>query len=118
MYVGHDLNATAASPNDGNTLSFQRIPLFIRSRVHEFALVVLDARNIRPLEIVQDATRIDKKFCFVVENGSRSKIANSELPDAFRCVPLSVFDLVLELDVFVDEIVLFVNAFQISEDLW
>jgi hypothetical protein len=29
-----------------------------------------------------------------------------------------VFDLVLELDVLVDEIVLFVDALQIPEDLW
>jgi hypothetical protein len=29
-----------------------------------------------------------------------------------------VFDLVLELDVLVDEIVIFVDALQIPEDLW
>lgn len=41
-----------------------------------------------------------------------------ELPDAVRCVPLSIFDLVLELDVLVDEVVLLVYAFQVFEDLW
>lgn len=70
LYIGHDLYTTASSSYYGNTLSFQRVSFLIRSGMHEFALVILDTRNIRPLEIVQDATGVDEEFCFVVEDCS------------------------------------------------
>lgn len=118
LYICHNLHATTSSPNDSDALSFQRVSRFVRCRMHELALVVLDTGNLGPLEVVQDATRVDEEFCFIVDDGSCGKIADPEFPGAFCCVPLSVFDLVLELDVFVDEIMFFVNAFQVFEDLW
>ena len=111
LYIGYDLYATASSPNHSNTLSFQRVPLFVRSGMHKLALVVFKPRDIRPFPVVQNSSSVDKELCFIIDDSGRSKIADPELPDTFRCVPLSVLDPVLQFDVFVDEIVLFVDAF-------
>lgn len=86
--------------------------------MHQLALVVLDTRDIRPFEIVQDSTSVNEELRFILNNTSTDEVADSELPHAFRCVPLGMFDLVLELDVLVDEIVLFVDSFEVFEDLW
>jgi hypothetical protein len=118
LNVGHNLHATASRSYDGHTLPFQRIALFVRSGVHELAFVVFDARDIRPLEVVQDTSRVDEEFSLIINDSSCSKIADSQLPHAFRCIPLRVLDLVLELDVLVDEVVFFVDAFEVLEDLW
>jgi hypothetical protein len=68
LYVGHDLHATAASPNHSNTLSFQRVPFFVRSGMHEFALVLLETGNIWHFPLVQNSTGIDEKLCFMVDD--------------------------------------------------
>jgi hypothetical protein len=86
--------------------------------MHELAFVVLDARNFGPLEIVQNAAGIDEELRFIIDNSICGKIADPELPHAFRCVPLRMFDLMLELDVLVDKVVFFVDAFDVVEDLW
>lgn len=83
--------------------------------MHQLALVILDSRNFRPFEIVQDATCIDEKFCFIFDNIATGQVANSELPDAFGRVPLGMFDLVLELDVLVDKVVFLVDSFKVFE---
>jgi hypothetical protein len=36
--------------------------------MHQFALIFLDTRNVRPLEVVQDAACVDEELCFVVED--------------------------------------------------
>jgi hypothetical protein len=118
LNVGHNLHATASRTYDSHTLPLQRVALFVRGGVHELALVVLDTRDIRPLEVVQDTSRIDEEFGLIINDSSSSKITDSQLPHAFRCIPLRVFDLVLELHVLVDEVVFFVDAFEVLEDLW
>jgi hypothetical protein len=118
LNIGHNLHATASSTYDSHTFPIQRVALFIGSGVHELALVVLDTRNIRPLEVVQDTSRIDEELGLIIDDSSSSKIADPQLPHAFRCIPLRVFDLVLELDILVDEVVFFVDAFEVLENLW
>jgi hypothetical protein len=118
LNIGHNLHATASRTYDGHTLPIQRVALFIRSGVHELALVVLDTRDIRPLEVVQNTSRIDEELGLIINNSSCSKVADPQLPHAFRCIPLRVLDLVLELHVLVDEVVFFVDAFEVLEDLW
>lgn len=116
--IRNDLDTTASSSNDGYTFPVQRIAFFIRSRMHELTLVVFDAGNVWPLEIVQDATCVDEELGFVIDNTSTGQIADLELPNAFRCIPLRMFDLMLEFNVLVDEVVFFVDAFEVFEDLW
>jgi hypothetical protein len=118
LNVGHNLHATTSSTDDSHTLPIQGVALFICSGMHELALVVLDTGDIRPLEVVQDTSRIDEELGLVINDSSCSKIADPQFPHAFRCIPLRVLDLVLELDVLVDEVVFFVDAFEVLEDLW
>jgi hypothetical protein len=68
LYIGHDLDATTSSSDDRNTLSFQRVPLFVRSGMHELALVVFQAGNIWHLPLVQDSSSIDEELCFVFDD--------------------------------------------------
>lgn len=86
--------------------------------MHELALKILNTWDIRPLEVVQNTASIDEEFCFVIDDGSCGNVADPELPHALRCIPLGMFDLVLELDVLVDEVIFFVDAFEVFEDLW
>jgi hypothetical protein len=86
--------------------------------VHQFALVVFDSGDVWPLEVVQDTACIDEEFGFVVDHIIGSQIADFELPDGFRGIPLCMLDLVLELHVLVDEVVLLIDAFEVFEDLW
>lgn len=86
--------------------------------MHELAFVVFDAGNIWPLEVVQNTTCVDEELGFVIDNAATGQIADLELPDAFRCIPLRMFDLMFELDVLIDKVVFFVDAFEVFEDLW
>lgn len=86
--------------------------------MHQLTLIVLDARNIGPFKVVQNSTRIDEELCLIIDNIPSRQVSYLELPDAFRCVPLGIFDLVLELDVLVYEVVLLIYAFEVFEDLW
>jgi len=86
--------------------------------VHEFALVVLETLDIWHFPFIQNPASVDEELCFIVDDSVCSDVSNLEFPDTFRCVPLGVLNLMLELDVFVDEIVLFVYCLQVFEDLW
>lgn len=81
--------------------------------VHELAFEILQAWNLGPFEIVQHSTSIDEEFCLVVDNGVGLEIPNLEPPLAGILVPLSMLDLVLEFNVFVDEAVLVEDAFEV-----
>lgn len=86
--------------------------------MHELALVILDTWNVGPLEVVQNTASVDEELRFIINDGVCSNIADPELPNALRGVPLSMFDPVLELDVLIEEVVLFIDAFEIFEDFW
>lgn len=85
--------------------------------MHELALVVFQPGYVWPFEVVQDTAGVDEELGFVFEDISGGKVLYFELPDTLLLVPLGVFDFVLKLDVFVDEIILHVDALEIVEDL-
>ena len=68
MDVGDDLHAAAAGTDDGYAFVVERIAFFVGGRVHEFAFVGVETRDIGPLEVVQDTSCVDEEFGFVFED--------------------------------------------------
>lgn len=86
--------------------------------MHELALIILDTCNVGPLEVVQNTASVDEELRFIINNSVCGDITNPELPNALRRIPLGMFNSMLELHVFVEEIVLFIYALEVVEDLW
>lgn len=76
----------------------------------------MEAGDVGPFEVVEDAACVDEELGGVVQCLSGGEAADLEVPDAFGGVPLRVLDLVPEFDVFADEVVFDVDVLEVRED--
>jgi len=60
LNFGYNLDATAASTDDSDSLALKIISLFISCGVHEFALERLEAYDVGPFVIVEHTSSIDE----------------------------------------------------------
>lgn len=65
--------------------------------VQQGAFVVVNARNRRPLPVIQDARRVDKNIAMVIHDLAALEILDLHIVSAPRLVPSSAGDLVPRL---------------------
>lgn len=114
--LGDDLHAAAAGAEDGDALVLQGVAFLVRGGVHQLAFEVLQAGDVRPLPVVEHAAGVDEELGLLVADGAGRQIFDFEAPQAGRVIPAHIFDLVAEFDVFVDEVVLVVDALEVLPD--
>lgn len=60
--VGNDLDATTPCSDNSHLLAFKGKAFFVCSRVQQLALEIFQARQVRPLPVVEYAASVDEKF--------------------------------------------------------
>lgn len=84
--------------------------------MEEGALVVIQARDLWPLPVIQDTASIDEDITVVVNDGAGCIVLDLYVVAAVLVVPVGANYLVLGLDVLV-EVVLLGKALEVVEDL-
>jgi hypothetical protein len=85
--------------------------------VQQCAFVLVDARNRRPLPVVQNARRVDKDITMIFEGLTALKIPDLHVVAALGLVPSCASNLMPCLDIFV-KAVLTREIVEVSEDLF
>lgn len=117
LNLRHDLNSTTTGAHHSDLFAFEVISLIICCRMHQFSLEVLQTRYVRPLEVVEYSAGIDEEFGLIVNLLSRLQILRFNHPFTLFLIPLSMVDLVIQLDVLVDEVSPCIQVFEILPDL-
>ena len=108
------LNRRGAGPNDGYCLVFPVHVCFPVGGVKEFAREVVQAIDLGPLPVVQEACAIDDDVCPVLD--SLAADIDFDVPDSFGVIPGCALDCGVELDVW-SQFILVGKVFEILPDL-
>lgn len=84
--------------------------------VDKVTLEGMEARNIRPLPVVQDPRPIYENMAVILNHLTRLQSMDSDSPDSFCLVPYCLGDFVLQLDVSI-ELILACNPLEILQNL-
>lgn len=103
LHVRHCLDGRSARTNHRHPIVRPLLLLVVlgpASCMHDFALeLILQTRNIRPLEVIKDTSTVQQQVAVVFELASlpsRSLLAQLDLPLAFLLVPPATDDLRVE----------------------
>lgn len=117
LHTCDSLDARAPCSKNGNAFVFEIIALLVIGRMHDLTLGLTKPINIGHLPAIEHATSVDEEHSRVFKCRITGQVADLDMPDALDLIPVSAFDNMPQLDLFVHEIAFLLDLLKVLPDL-